>query len=92
MIEPNITEISAIAIIAVFAVREFFAYLKTKKNNNNNGLNGRILAELQAMNQNHLSDLKSCIETGNRKLRDTLHDDFIKVIELLAEIKGRLNR
>ena len=78
------TQLGALAIIVIFTIREVFAYLKTrKKENGDNSLDKEILNELQTMNQNHLNSLKSCIENGNRELRDTLHDDNIRIIEIL---------
>jgi hypothetical protein len=93
MPEAELIQLGAIAIIFLVAIREFFAYLKSRKDGNNGVmLNGKILEELQLMNTNHLETIRRCIESGNTELRDTLHDDFMKVIEILGRIDGRLGR
>jgi hypothetical protein len=93
MPEAELIQLGAIAIIFLVAIREFFAYLKSRKEGDNGMmLNGKILDELQLMNSNHLETIRHCIENGNTELRNTLHDDFIKVIELLGRIDGRLGR
>jgi len=93
MPEAEIIQLGAIAIIFLVAIREFFAYLKSKKDGNNGiQLNGKILEELQLMNTNHLETIRHCIESGNVELRNVLHEDFMKVIEILGRIDGRLGR
>jgi len=80
-------ELGAIGILFLAAIREFFSYLKSK---NSNGLSDQILEELKSMNTNHLQCLKEAIESGNRRLIDSQHQDNIRIIELLGEIKGQL--
>ena len=79
-----------IGILFLFAMKEFFAYLKSKKNGN--GFNQQIFEELRTMNTNHLHDIRDCIETGNRQLIDTIHDDNTKIIEILGRIDGKLSK
>ena len=99
--EPGVIELTGIGIIFVFAVKEFFGYLKVRTNGNENGLvDGKsrdnkeslnaIFNELNTMNNNHLHSIQEAIEVGNKELVDVIHRDNIKMIELLAEIKGHL--
>ena len=82
-----------IGIIFAIFIWRVFDYLKTrKKENGDNNLDKEILNELQTMNQNHLNSLKLCIENGNKELRDTLHQDNVRIIEILGRIDGRLSR
>lgn len=84
----NITQLTAIGIIFAIAIREFFGYLRTKKNGNN-GFNRQILEELRAMNINHLHAIEKAVKDGNDRLIETIHNDNMKIIELLGEIKGK---
>lgn len=84
-------------VVALFAlmIRELFTYLKSRKENGNtsNGsLNGAILKELQVMNNNHLNSLKEAIVEGNNRLIDSMHEDSIRIVEALGEIKGKLSK
>jgi hypothetical protein len=65
---------------------------KAKKNQTNGNTSKDILKELQLMNTNHLNSICKKIEDGNRELIDTIHDDNMKIIELLGEIKGKLSK
>lgn len=96
--QENYIQLGALAAIFALAIREFFAYLKVKKSESNgsNGkgsdLSGAILGELRRMNDNHLHSLKEAIEGGNARLVDVIHNDNTKMIELLGEIKGKINQ
>lgn len=81
-------ELGAVAVIFCFSIREFFKYLKDRKNVGNGATNELILMELQTMNNNHLHSMQEAVESGNRELIKTIHDDNMKIIELLGEIKG----
>ena len=87
--EEYLSQFGPIALLFAIAIREFFSYLKSKKNGNGNGA---ILRELQTMNNNHLESLKRCITEGNQELRDILHDDNMKIIEVLGRIDGKLSK
>lgn len=100
--EDRILELGTVAILFLLFIREFFAYLKVKKqeSNNSNGdgngianttLSKAILGELQTMNSNHLHTIQQCVEDGNSRLVETIHNDNTKMIELLGEIKGVLS-
>ena len=89
----QLSNLGATAIVAIFAF--YFMWKNNKNNKKENGgnkLDKQILTELQTMNQNHLNALKTCIEDGNRELRDTLHDDNVRIIEILGRIDGKLSR
>ena len=77
-------------MIFLFAIREFFGFLRMRKNGN--GFNKEILSELKNMNSNHLNDIHKALDDGNRALIDSIHDDNMKIIELLGEIKGKLSK
>ena len=84
-------------VVALFAlmIRELFAYLKSKKENTpsiNGGLSGAILKELQTLNTNHLHDLKDAIVQGNERLITAIHEDNMRIVEALGEIKGKLSK
>ena len=91
---PDVVELGTVGVLFFFFLREFFAYLKTKKNGNGNGegqgLNQLILEQLQTMNSNHLHSIEDAINDGNQRLIDSMHQDNMKMIELLGEIKGKL--
>ena len=90
---PNeIIQLGGLGIIFAFAVKEFFSYLKSKKDPaaQSQGLE-LIFKELQTMNNNHLHSIQDAIEKGNERLIDSLHNDNMKMIELLGEIKGNLS-
>ena len=95
MPSESILQLGAVAVIFLFAVREFFAYLKSRKeapavNNSGGHLNQAILQELQTMNTNHLHSLQEAINDGNNRIVDAINNGNIKQIELLGEIKGKL--
>jgi len=90
MEQVDYTQLGAIAIIFLFFIKEFFGYMKAKKSNGNGDFNQAILDELRVMNSNHLHSIKTAISEGNEHLIETIHNDNTKIIELLAEIKGRL--
>ena len=80
----------AVALIAL-VVRELFTYLKSR-NAGDGTMNGAILKELQTMNNNHLHSLKEAIVEGNARLIDCMHEDNVRIVEALGEIKGRLSK
>lgn len=94
MPEESLLQLGALGIILIFAIKEFFAYLKTRNEGSNknegNVFSEAIFKELQTMNNNHLHSLQETIEQGNARLVDSMHNDNTKIIELLGEIKGRL--
>lgn len=96
MPEDSLLQLGAVAILFAVAIREFFGYLKTRKQIQVNGhdytFDKAILRELQTMNTNHLNSLKEAIESSNRQLIETMHNDNTRMIELLGEIKGNLNQ
>lgn len=83
-------QLGAMGIILAFAIKEFFGYLKSK--GNGGSLNGKILEELRLMNNNHLHTLQETLQNGTNRMIDTMHDDNIKMIEILGEIKGKLSK
>lgn len=97
MIEDSYLQFGAVAVLFAIAIREFFGYLKSKRetynggNGGNGAMNNQILSELQRMNNNHLHTIQETLESGNRELVRTIHDDNIKMIEILGEIKGNLS-
>ena len=99
-ITGDILQLGAVAVLFLFAIKEFFSYLKAKKqpaldkekDDKSSEVFKAIFQELQKMNSNHLHTIQGCIETGNRELVKTIHDDNIKMIEILGEIKGALSK
>ena len=91
----ELLQLGALAVIFAFAVKEFFAFLKTsKENGSRDGATTLkdVLGELQLMNNNHLHSLEKAINDGNDRLVDTINNNSIKQIELLGEIKGKLEK
>lgn len=92
----DILQLGAVAVIFLFAVKEFFSYLKSRKEGGGNGkevyMNQAILKELQTMNTNHLHSLQEAINDGNNRIVDAINNGNSKQIELLGEIKGKLDR
>lgn len=88
---PNIEtlQLGALAIIFLFTIKEFFVYLRSKKVN---GKNNDIVSELQKMNNNHLTSIQKAISEGNMQVVKAINEGNMKIIELLAEIKGNLNK
>ena len=93
-IPTELLQLGAVAIIFLVCIREFFIYLKQKKIGSpfGNGSGKQILAELQTMNNNHLHEICDKMEEGNARLVNTIHEDNIKIVELLGEINGKLSR
>lgn len=91
MVEENILQLGAMAVLSLFAVKEFFAYLKSRKEGGGNSVMEAMLKELRSMNENHLHDLKNAINLGNDRIVDAVNSGNVKQIELLGEIKGKLN-
>lgn len=97
MVEQNLLELGAIAVLFLIAIREFFSYLKSKGAPNqanckgNDAFNKAILEELQLMNSNHLHTIQKCVEDGNKNLVETIHNDNTKMIEILGRIEGNLS-
>ncbi len=79
---PEILQMGTVAILFLLFIKEFFAYLRNRKNNNNN--NGSIIKTLKLLEDNHLN-------TINGKV-DRLDDKLDKIINLLVEIKTKLNK
>lgn len=95
----TLVQLGAVAVVFIFAVKEFFAYLKTRKNGNGNGSGHEepqvlreVLHELRLMNENHLHSLERAINDGNDRVVEAINGNAIRQIELLGEIKGRLER
>jgi len=91
----NLLQLGAVAVIFLFAVKEFFSYLKSRKEGNvtpNNVIMEDMLKELRDMNENHLRSLKDVINDGNVRIVKAINDGTIKQIELLGEIKGKLDK
>lgn len=89
------TEILGIAALFALAIREFFAYQKyrdSKKNGTGEPFGQVIFKELQTMNSNHLHSIENAINDGNANLIHSIHEDNMKIIELLGEIKGGLQK
>ena len=87
MQHPNITELSAIAVIFIFFLKEIFAYLKHRATPTEpNG----VLEELKLMNNNHLHSIEKAILQGNEKMIKTMYECNQKQIEFLARIEGKL--
>ncbi len=86
-------DLGATAVVALAAFWAVVQIDKAKKaNGNGNGTNKAILQQLQTMNDNHLHSMEECIRDGNKQLIETIHNDNIKIIELLGRIDGRLDR
>lgn len=88
----DILNIGAVAVIFLFAVKEFFSYLKSRKDNESKPVMEDMLKELRVMNENHLHSLKDAINDGNARIVEAINDGTVKQIELLGEIKGKLDR
>lgn len=88
----DILQVSVVGAIFYFAIKEFFCYLKAKKGGDPSSISSSMLGELQKLNGNHLHSIEGAINTGNQRLIDVIHADNTKIIELLAEIKGHLNK
>jgi hypothetical protein len=88
----EILQIGAVGVIFYFAIKEFFAYLKSRKMASETDNISSILGELQTLNSNHLHSIEVAITKGNERLIDAIHCDNVKIIELLGEIKGRLEK
>jgi len=91
---PNLTDylqLGSTAVVSIMAFWSFVQIFKNRKNGSNNSTK-EVLKELQELNNNHLMDLKTTIENGNRELRDNLHDDNLKIIEILSRIDGKLSK
>jgi hypothetical protein len=93
-ISTELLQLGAVAIIFLVCIREFFIYLKQKKIGSpfSNGSGKQILEELQTMNNNHLHEICDKMEAGNARLVNTMHEDSMKIVELLGEINGKLSR
>ena len=78
-----------VGILFFFAIKEFFSYLKSKKNNKND--NGTILKTIQDLKSNHLEGINIKLDnliSQFNQMEQTLN----KIINLLIEIKGKLNK
>lgn len=90
----DILQLGAVAMIFLFAVKEFFVYLKTRKdavNTSDQGIIKAMLGELQKMNDNHLHGLEKAINDGNNRIVEAINNGNLKQIELLGEIRGKLD-
>lgn len=90
--EQDLLQLGGLIALFALAIREFFAYIRLKKNSvtGNETFSVEILKELQTMNGNHLHSIETAINTGNANLINSIHQDNMKIVELLSEIKGRL--
>lgn len=100
----EVLNLGAVAVIFIFAVKEFFSFLKSGKDTTSkskekeNELTVAMLTELQKMNGNHLHSIQEAIEKGTEKSviafsehAEREHQDSMKIVELLGEIKGNLS-
>jgi RecA/RadA recombinase len=90
LITSKVAEFGVLGIVILFSIREFFSYLKAKKEGN--GSAGKeIVTALQKMGSNDLEHIKECISNSNTSVKDCLHSDMLKMIEILGRIEGRLS-
>lgn len=90
----DLVQLGAVAVLFFFCIKEFFIYLKNKSHKSSgesNIFDKQILDQLTLMNNNHLSHIQGAIEEGNRAFTASMHDDNMKMIEILGEIKGLLS-
>lgn len=91
---PELLQLGALAAIFAIAVKEFFSWLKTRNAGTDDTFNTRdytlqILGQMEKIANNDLVHILAAIETGTKRLVDIIHEDNIKIIEVLGEIKGR---
>lgn len=82
-------EIGGIAGLFALFIVQYFQSQKSRKDPLN-GTGKLILEELQKQSGNHLEHIQKGINDGFNDLKDAIHNDNVKIIELLGEIKGRL--
>lgn len=90
--EQSPIEILGIAALFALAIREFFVYIKSRNSNTADDFGKRIFEELKLMNGNHLHSIENAINDGNAQLIHSMHEDNMKIIEALGEIKGNLKK
>jgi hypothetical protein len=89
-----ITQVGFPSVILYICIKEFFSYLKSRKpEGQKTEYNSEaILEQLTKMNDNHLSHVESAIRDGNKEIVAAINAGNIKMVELLGEIKGNLQK
>lgn len=90
--ESELLQIGGLAALFALAIREFFAYIKSRNSNTTNDFSKQIFEELKLMNGNHLHSIEKAINEGNQQLIHSMHEDNMKMIEILGEIKGNIKK
>ena len=87
-------QLGTVAILFLISIKEFFFYLRSKKNGNGEltTADKKVFDELKNMNDNHLHSIENAIIGGNREIVKAISDGNIRIVELLGEIRGNLNR
>jgi len=91
----DLIQLGTLGVLFFFAIKEFFAFLKSRKEKNgkeSGAVDEGILEQLQLMNSNHLQHLNDCMNENNARLIEAIHEDNIKIIEVLGRIDGKLSR
>jgi hypothetical protein len=84
-------ELGGIAGLFALFITQYFQTQRSKKDPLN-GTGKAILQELQTQNGNHLEHIQQGITDGFKELQNSIHTDNMKIVELLGEIKGNLNK
>lgn len=95
----GVVGISAFALWIIYLIVSKFLIKKKNGFNSNGTTNKKILEAITLQNENHLEHIQrglaffsERVVTGNKELVATIRDGNEKIIGLLSEIKGKLDR
>ena len=86
----QLVDLGGTVVVAVIAFYSFVQIFRFKKNSN--GYDKGSLEQLKLMNTNHLNSIERVIGEGNRDIVRAISDGNQRIVELLGEIKGNLNK
>lgn len=92
---PEYIQLGALAAIFALGIREFFSWLKSRNAGADDVFDKKdytlqILGQMEKIANNDLVHILAAIEDGNKRLVDIIHEDNMKIIEVLGEIKGKI--
>lgn len=92
---PEYIQLGALAAIFALCIREFFSWLKSRNAGSDDAFNKQdytlqILGQMEKIANNDLVHILKALEDGNKRLVDIIHEDNMKIIEVLGEIKGKI--
>jgi hypothetical protein len=96
MIPQEYLNFGALFVICYLLIKEGVSLVKSFLNKKNGtsetNVMDNVLKELKLQNENHLQHLNDCMNDGFDRMIKSIHDDNVKMIEILGRIDGKLSK